>query len=107
VGQPVVLIHGYPLNADSWEPVLLRAGYRVIRCDRRAFDRSSVPTIGYAYDTFAADLNARLEQAWQASFNVAAASGPHNIRWTHPEEVNRALLESSASPPPRAPARCR
>jgi non-heme chloroperoxidase len=63
-GQPVVLIHGYPLDADSWErqePELLRAGYRVIRYDRRGFGRSSKPTIGYDYDTFAADLNALLE----------------------------------------------
>ena len=32
-GQPVVLIHGYPLNGHSWErqtPELLAAGYRVI-----------------------------------------------------------------------------
>jgi len=63
-GQPVVLIHGYPLNGDSWERqerVLLAAGYRVIRYDRRGFGRSSRPAIGYDYDTFAADLNALLE----------------------------------------------
>jgi non-heme chloroperoxidase len=64
-GQPVVLIHGYPLNSDSWErqePELLSAGYRVIRYDRRGFGHSSRPTTGYDYDTFAADLNALLEQ---------------------------------------------
>jgi non-heme chloroperoxidase len=63
-GQPVVLIHGYPLNGDSWEHqerVLLSADYRVITYDRRGFGRSSQPTIGYDYDTFAADLNALLE----------------------------------------------
>jgi non-heme chloroperoxidase len=64
-GQPVVLIHGYPLNSDSWErqePELLSAGYRVIRYDRRGFGYSSRPTTGFDYDTFAADLNALLEQ---------------------------------------------
>jgi non-heme chloroperoxidase len=64
-GTPVVLIHGYPLNSDSWErqePVLLGAGYRVIRYDRRGFGNSSRPTTGYDYDTFTADLNALLEQ---------------------------------------------
>jgi non-heme chloroperoxidase len=64
-GQPVVLIHGYPLNADSWErqeAELLPAGYRVIRYDRRGFGRSSKPTIGYDYDTFAADLNVLMER---------------------------------------------
>jgi non-heme chloroperoxidase len=59
-GQPVVLIHGYPLDGHSWEqqiPALLDAGYRVIAYDRRGFGRSSQPTVGYDYDTFAADLN--------------------------------------------------
>jgi len=63
-GQPVVLIHGYPLNSDSWErqePELLSAGYRVIRYDRRGFGNSSRPTTGFDYDTFAADLNELLE----------------------------------------------
>src|SRR3954468_14771243 len=63
-GQPVVLIHGYPLNGHSWERqhrVLLAAGYRVITYDRRGFGRSSQPTVGYDYDTFAADLAALIE----------------------------------------------
>jgi len=41
--------------------VLLEAGYRVIAYDRRGFGQSSQPTVGYDYDTFAADLNALLE----------------------------------------------
>jgi non-heme chloroperoxidase len=63
-GQPVVLIHGYPLNGASWEKqerALLQAGYRVITYDRRGFGKSSQPTIGYDYNTFAADLDALLE----------------------------------------------
>ncbi|MEV4114161.1 alpha/beta hydrolase [Nonomuraea sp. NPDC049695] len=63
-GQPVVLIHGYPLDGHSWErqsAALLKAGYRVITYDRRGFGRSSQPTTGYDYDTFAADLNTVLE----------------------------------------------
>ena len=63
-GQPVVLIHGYPLNGASWEKqerVLLQSGYRVITYDRRGFGKSSQPTVGYDYDTFAGDLNAVLE----------------------------------------------
>ncbi|MET0512070.1 MAG: alpha/beta hydrolase [Thermoleophilaceae bacterium] len=63
-GEPIVLIHGYPLDGNSWERqerVLLAEGYRVISYDRRGFGRSSQPTIGYDYDTFAADLNALLE----------------------------------------------
>jgi non-heme chloroperoxidase len=59
-GKPVVLIHGYPLSGASWEkqlPVLLDAGHRVITYDRRGFGKSSQPTTGYNYDTFAADLH--------------------------------------------------
>ncbi len=64
-GQPIVLIHGYPLDGHSWERqlrVLLDAGYRVITYDRRGYGRSSQPTTGYDYDTFAADLKAVLDK---------------------------------------------
>jgi len=63
-GQPVVLIHGYPLDGNSWEgqtAALLDAGYRVITYDRRGFGQSSQPSVGYDYDTFAADLNVVME----------------------------------------------
>jgi non-heme chloroperoxidase len=63
-GPPVVLIHGYPLSGRAWDkqvPVLLKAGHRVITYDRRGFGNSSQPTLGYDYDTFAADLAALLE----------------------------------------------
>ena len=59
-GQPVVLIHGYPLSGASWEKqiaALLSAGHRVITYDRRGFGKSSQPTTGYNYDTFAEDLH--------------------------------------------------
>jgi peroxiredoxin len=59
-GQPVVLIHGYPLDGASWEKQeerLLEAGYRVITYDRRGFGASSKPSGGYDYDTFADDLD--------------------------------------------------
>ena len=58
-GKPVILIHGYPLSGASWEkqvPALLNSGYRVITYDRRCFGKSSQPTKGYNYDTFAEDL---------------------------------------------------
>jgi non-heme chloroperoxidase len=59
-GQPVLLIHGYPLDGDSWEKqtaALLAAGYRVLTYDRRGFGGSSHAAGGYDYDTFAADLD--------------------------------------------------
>jgi non-heme chloroperoxidase len=70
-GQPVVLIHGYPLSGRAWDrqvPVLLEAGHRVITYDRRGFGQSSQPAVGYDYDTFAADLAALLDHLdlWDA-----------------------------------------
>ena len=59
-GQPVVLIHGWPLSGRMWEGqvnALLEAGYRTITYDRRGFGQSGRPTTGYDYDTFASDLN--------------------------------------------------
>ena len=63
-GHPVVLIHGYPLSGRAWDkqvPLLLEHGHRVITYDRRGFGKSSQPTTGYDYDTFASDLRTLLE----------------------------------------------
>jgi len=63
-GRPVVLIHGWPLNADSWEDqalALAGAGHRVIAYDRRGFGRSGQPWTGYDYDTLSDDLAAVIE----------------------------------------------
>jgi non-heme chloroperoxidase len=64
-GPPVVLIHGYPLSGRAWDkqlPVLLDAGRRVITYDRRGFGKSSQPTFGYDYGTFAADLASVMDE---------------------------------------------
>ena len=64
-GRPVVLIHGWPLSAQAWEPqvsVLRDAGYRVVAYDRRGFGRSDKPESGYSYDTLADDLQRVLDQ---------------------------------------------
>jgi non-heme chloroperoxidase len=63
-GPAVVLLHGWPVDSRSWEPQLyplLAAGYRVITYDRRGFGRSSRPTVGYDFNTLAADLHELLE----------------------------------------------
>jgi len=64
-GRPVVLIHGWPLNGESWAPqvpALTEAGYRVVRYDRRGFGRSDKPMTGYGYDTLADDLDGVLTE---------------------------------------------
>jgi non-heme chloroperoxidase len=76
-GRPVMLIHGYPLSGSSWEQqerALLAAGHRVIRYDRRGFGRSSQPTLGYDYDTFAADLNVLFEHLDLRDVNLVGFS---------------------------------
>ncbi len=58
-GRPVILIHGWPLSADSWDDqavAIAQAGFRAIAYDRRGFGRSSQPWSGYDYDTLADDL---------------------------------------------------
>jgi non-heme chloroperoxidase len=76
-GQPIVLIHGYPLSGASWEkqvPVLLDAGFRVITYDRRGFGKSSQPTVGYNYDTFAEDLHKLVTQLKLRDFTLVGFS---------------------------------
>ncbi|MDO9415718.1 alpha/beta fold hydrolase [Pararhizobium sp.] len=58
-GRPVILLHGWPLSADSWDDqamAIADAGMRAIAYDRRGFGRSSQPWTGYDYDTLADDL---------------------------------------------------
>ena len=60
-GRPVILIHGWPLSADSWDDQMIaiaNAGFRAIAYDRRGFGRSDQPWSGYEYDTLADDLAA-------------------------------------------------
>lgn len=64
-GQPVILIHGWPLSHKSWEQqiwAVLQAGYRCIAYDRRGFGFSSEPWNGYDYSTLAGDLHQIITQ---------------------------------------------
>ncbi len=64
-GQPVILIHGWPLNHASWElqiPAIVEAGFRCIAYDRRGFGKSAAPYDGYDYDSLAADLHALINE---------------------------------------------
>lgn len=58
-GSPVLLSHGWPLNADAWEAAALflaRNGHRAIAHDRRGHGRSSQTWHGNEMDTYADDL---------------------------------------------------
>ncbi len=105
-GMPVVLIHGYPLSGASWEKqtaALLAAGHRVITYDRRGFGKSSQPTTGYDYDTFAEDLHKLVTQLQLRDFALAGFSmgGGEVARYLGnygSNGVSRAVFISSVPP---------
>jgi non-heme chloroperoxidase len=105
-GQPIVLIHGYPLSGASWEkqvPVLLKAGYRVITYDRRGFGKSSQPTTGYNYDTFAEDLHKlvahlRLRNFTLVGFSMGGGEVARYIGKYGSKGVSKAVIISGVPP---------
>lgn len=63
-GPPIVFSHGWPLDADAWDPQMMffgERGYRVIAHDRRSHGRSSQTWDGNDMDTYADDLADLLE----------------------------------------------
>ncbi|MFG2191886.1 alpha/beta fold hydrolase [Streptomyces sp. NPDC048639] len=105
-GQPVVLIHGFPLDGSSWErqiPMLLEAGYRVIHYDRRGFGKSSQPTEGYDYDTLTNDLKTLLEtlnlrNVILAGFSMGTGEVTHYLGSHGSERVAKAALFAPLAP---------
>jgi non-heme chloroperoxidase len=105
-GQPVVLIHGYPLSGRAWDkqvPALLEAGYRVITYDRRGFGASSQPAAGYDYDTFAADLATLLEhldlrEAVLAGHSMGTGEVTRYLAAYGPARVAKGVLVSPIPP---------
>jgi non-heme chloroperoxidase len=105
-GDAIVLIHGYPLSGASWEkqmPVLLASGHRVITYDRRGFGKSSQPTAGYNYDTFAEDLHKLVKHLNLRNFALVGFSmgGGEVARYLGKygsEGVSKAVFVSSVPP---------
>lgn len=105
-GRPVVLIHGWPLSAESWKaqvgPVR-DAGYRVIAYDRRGFGRSEKPETGFDYDTLTDDLAGVLEErdlrdATLVGFSMGGGEVARYVS-THGEERLRSVVFAAAVPP--------
>ena len=105
-GDPVVLIHGYPLSGASWErqvPVLLAAGHRVITYDRRGFGKSSQPTTGYNYDTFSADLHKiighlKLKHVSLVGFSMGGGEVARYIGTFGSKNIKRAVIIGGIPP---------
>ena len=105
-GRPVILLHGWPLSADSWDDqamAIAEAGYRAIAYDRRGFGRSSQPWSGYDYDTLADDLAAVIEQteahdAVLVGFSMGGGEVARYMSRHAGKSVVKAVLVSSVVP---------
>jgi pimeloyl-ACP methyl ester carboxylesterase len=105
-GDAVVLIHGYPLSGASWEKqvsVLLGVGHRVITYDRRGFGKSSQPTTGYNYDTFAEDLHKlvthlKLRDFALVGFSMGGGEVARSLGKYGSKGVSKAVFISSVPP---------
>ncbi|HXH80824.1 alpha/beta hydrolase [Nocardioides sp.] len=105
-GRPVVLIHGWPLSAESWSEqtaALRDAGYRVVAYDRRGFGRSDKPSKGYDYDTLADDLDSVLSELDLTDVTLVGFSmgGGEVARYVakHGEDRLRSVVFAAAVPP--------
>ncbi|MCW2504132.1 MAG: hydrolase, alpha/beta fold family [Actinomycetia bacterium] len=105
-GDPVVLVHGWPLSGRSWEkqvPALVEAGYRVITYDRRGFGASSQPWDGYDYDTLAADLHRVLEHldltaVTLVGFSMGGGEVARYVSRHGTERVSKAVFAAAVPP---------
>jgi non-heme chloroperoxidase len=105
-GKPVVLIHGWPLNADMWEKqalFLAEHGLRVVTYDRRGFGQSGQSWDGYDYDTFAGDLNSvinflDLREVTLVGFSMGGGEVVRYLSRYGASRIAKAVLVSSVTP---------
>jgi pimeloyl-ACP methyl ester carboxylesterase len=105
-GRPVILVHGWPLSADSFDDLSMAiagAGMRAIAYDRRGFGRSGQPWSGYDYDSLADDLAAVIEQtgardATLVGFSMGGGEVARYLSRHEGRNVQQAVLISSVVP---------
>lgn len=106
-GDPVVLLHGWPLSSDTWDAAaikLVEAGHRCIMPDRRGFGRSDQPWDGHDYDTYADDVVAVLEDAGiqekvsLVGFSMGGGEVARFLTRQGKDRVSRTVLASSVVP---------
>jgi non-heme chloroperoxidase len=105
-GDPVVLVHGWPMNLTQWEkqvPVLLDAGFRVITYDRRGFGRSDRPATGYDYSTLSDDLDGLLDhldlqKATLVGFSMGGGEVAHYLARHGNRRIRRVVFIGSITP---------
>jgi non-heme chloroperoxidase len=84
-------------------PVLLNAGHRVITYDRRGFGKSSQPTTGYNYDTFAGDLHKlithlELREFALVGFSMGGGEVARYLGKYGTKDVSKAVIISGVPP---------
>ena len=106
-GDPVVLLHGWPLSADTFDDAAMRlaeAGHRCISPDRRGFGRSDQSWDGNDYDTYADDVAAVLEHAGVSEpvalvgFSMGGGEVARFLTKQGKQRVSKAVLISSVIP---------
>ncbi|MGB7394964.1 MAG: alpha/beta hydrolase [Pricia sp.] len=105
-GQPVILIHGWPLSRKSWEQQvwkIVEEGYRCISYDRRGFGISSQPWDEYDYSALAGDLNALIEEldlkdAVIVGFSMGGGEVVRYLTDYGADRISKAALISSIIP---------
>ncbi|MBK9287576.1 MAG: alpha/beta hydrolase [Flavobacteriales bacterium] len=105
-GRPVVLLHGWPLSADTFDDLALaitKAGMRAISYDRRGFGRSEQPYAGYEYDTLGDDLadvmnELDLNDATLIGFSMGGGEVARYLSRHGSSRVSQAVLISSVVP---------
>ncbi|WP_439882642.1 alpha/beta fold hydrolase [Pontibacter sp. MBLB2868] len=105
-GQPVILIHGWPLSHKMWEhqiQTIVDAGYRCIAYDRRGFGDSDQPWYNYDYNSLALDLRALIEQLdlWDCVLVGFSMGGGEVVRYLSmfgDNRIDKVVLISSIIP---------
>lgn len=101
-GEPVFLIHGFPLTHEMWEPqikVLIENGFKVIAPDMRGFGNSLVNISEWTMDDFANDVICIANKLNINKFSVAGMSMGGYIAFNlidqYPERIKSAILIST------------
>ncbi|MBC5991949.1 alpha/beta fold hydrolase [Pontibacter cellulosilyticus] len=105
-GQPVILIHGWPLSHKMWEnqvQAIVDAGFRCIAYDRRGFGDSDLPWLNYDYTSLAQDLRALIEQldlrhCVLVGFSMGGGEVVRYLSMFGNDRIDKAILVSSIIP---------